>query len=186
MGDYAITLINEPRAGDVRMTPTFDELFSEHHKKVFLAAYRVTGNLQDAEDILQSVFLRLLNRREQPNSGDNPAGYLCKAAINASIDLLRSRSRAQTESLDEQIHPSTQGAADGDVRQAELRRHLRIALLSLEQRAAEVFALRFFEDFSNTEIAVLLDTSPNSIAVTLHRARTHLQEIFGELEGENR
>jgi len=186
MGDQAITLMKEPRSGAIGMTPTFDELFTEHHEKVLLAAYRVTGNMQDAEDVLQSVFLRLLNHRDQAVSADSPAAYLCKTAINASIDLLRSKKRTQTDSLIDKIHPSDQGAADSEAHQVELRRHLREALLSLEHHAAQIFALRFFEDFSNAEIAELLDTSPNSIAVTLHRARTRLQEILGELEGENR
>lgn len=168
------------------MTATFDELFSEHREKVLLAAYRVTGNMPDAEDVLQSVFLRLLKRRERLLGGDNPAAYLSRAAINASIDLLRSKYHRQTDSLIEEIHPSSLGAADSEARQAELRRHLRAALLSLEQATAEIFALRYFEDFSNVQIAELLDTSPNSIAVTLHRARKRLQELLGELEGENR
>ena len=168
------------------MTPTFDELFSEHHEKVLLAAYRVTGNMPDAEDVLQSVFLRLLKRREPQTYGSSSAAYLRRAAINASIDLLRSKYHTQNVSLIEEIHASDQGAADSDVLNNELRGHLRAALLSLEQHAAEVFALRFFEDFSNAEIAVLLDTTPNSVAVTLHRARTRLQEILGEFEGDNR
>lgn len=186
MGDYAINLPKQPRSGADGMTPTFDELFSEHHEKVLLAAHRVTGNLQDAEDVLQSVFLRLLKRRERLNSRDNAAGYLCRAAVNASIDLLRSKHRTQTDSLIEEIHPSTHGAADSEAHQLELRQHLRAALASLEQATAEVFALRYFEGFSNVQIAALLDTSANSIAVTLHRARTRLQEKLGELKGDNR
>jgi len=186
MGDHAITLMKEPGSGAVGMTPTFDELFNEHHEKVLLAAYRVTGNLQDAEDILQSVFLRLLNRREQAVSADSTAAYLCKTAINASLDLLRSKKIRQTETLIEEFHPSTHGAADSELLQAEQRRHLRIALLALDRRSAEIFALRIFEDFNNVQIAAVLDTSPNSIAVTLHRARERLQQVLGELAGENR
>lgn len=186
MGDQAITLLNEHRSNGVQLTPTFDELFSEHHEKVLLAAYRVTGNLQDAEDVLQSVFLRLLNRRELFDHAQNSAAYLCKAAINASLDLLRSKGRTQTEILNEEMQPSTLGAADSEVRQLELRQHLRIALLALGKHPAEVFALRMFENFSNAEIAVVLDTTSNNVAVTLHKARTQLQEILGELEGENR
>ncbi|PCJ20249.1 MAG: hypothetical protein COA96_15915 [SAR86 cluster bacterium] len=184
MGDYAITLTKEPRPGTAGITPTFDELFNEHHKKVLLAAYRVTGSLPDAEDVLQSVFLRLLNRREQATSANSTAAYLCRSAINGSLDLLRSRRRTQTETLNEETLPSTQGAADSEVRQLEQRRHLRTALLALDQRSAEVFALRFFEDYSNVEIAVVLDTSNNNVAVALHRARTQLQEILTEFEGE--
>ena len=184
MGDHATTLLDEPYSGEGRMTPTFDELFSEHHEKVLRSAYRVTGNMQDAEDVLQSVFLRLMNNPEQATKSENPAGYLCRAAINAGIDMLRSKHRAPTELLIEETVTSDLGAADQAVRQSELKRHLREAMLSLEERTAEVFALRFLEDFSNAEIGVILGMSPNSVAVTVHRARERLQQIIGELEGE--
>lgn len=186
MGDHAITLMNEPQASDLGPSPTFDDLYNENHRKVLLAAYRVTGNIQDAEDVLQAVFLRLLKRGDQPEYRANSTAYLCRAAINGSLDLLRSKSRAQTESLNEEIHPSTLGAAETDTRQAEQRLLLRKALQTLDQRSAEVFALRVFEDFSNVEIAVVLETSSNSVAVTYHKARTQLQNILGELEEEAR
>ncbi|GJM12548.1 MAG: RNA polymerase sigma factor [Pseudohongiella sp.] len=184
MGDHAITLINEPQSGEVRQAATYDELFDAHHRKVFLAAYRVTGNVQDAEDVLQAVFLRLLKRSEQPDYRDSSSAYLCRAAINGSLDILRSRSRVQTESLDEQVFPSTLGAAESETLQAEQRRHLRQAMQSLDQRAAEVFALRVFEDFSNAEIATVLEITSNNVAVIYHKARAQLQEILGELEGD--
>jgi RNA polymerase sigma-70 factor (ECF subfamily) len=186
MGDHAITLLKNPGPGADGPTPTFDELFNSHHEKVLHAAYRVTGNMADAEDILQTVFLRLLKRREPQTYHESSAAYLRRAAINAGIDLLRSKHHNLSVSLNEDIHPSNLGDVDKEARQVELRRHLREALLTLEPRAAEVVALRFFEDFNNAEIAVLLDTSPNTIAVTLHRARSRLQEVLGELEGENR
>ncbi len=81
------------------MTPTFDELFSEHHEKVLLAAYRVTGNMPDAEDVLQSVFLRLLKRREPPTYGSSSAAHLPRAALNARIDLLRAEDHTPNASL---------------------------------------------------------------------------------------
>ena len=89
------------------MTATFDELFSEHHEKVLLAAYRVTGNMQDAEDVLQSVFLRLLKRRDPQSYGVNAAAYLRRAATNAGIDLLRSPSTTPRPivSLRRSTHP---------------------------------------------------------------------------------
>lgn len=186
MGDHAITLLKDPGLAANQMTPSFDELFSEHHEKVFLAAYRVTGNPQDAEDVVQTVFLRFLTRRDQSYTGDSPAGYLCRSAINGSIDLLRSRQRAPTENLIEERHQAEAGAAESEMEQLELRKALREALLKLESPTAEIFALRYFEDYSNAEIAVILDTTPNNIAVTLHRARAQLQDILGELQGDDR
>lgn len=185
MGDQAITLRKQPESGSGAGIPDFDELFDAHHRQVFQTAYRVTGNLQDAEDVAQSVFLRLL-QRNGCEGHRNPSGYLYRAAINAGIDLLRSRSRERTESLVEADHADDDSTADTDARQAELRHLLRRALLELEPRAAEMFSLRYFEEFSNTEIAAIMETTPNTVTVTLHRARTRLQEILGELEGEYR
>ena len=184
MGDHAITLINEPDSGPASSTLTFDDLYNEHHRKVLLAAYRVTGNIQDAEDVLQAVFLRLLRRGKQPEYRESSSAYLCKAAINGSLDLLRSKSRVQAEVLNEEVIPSPLGAAESETRQAEQRKQLRQALQTLDQRAAEVFALRVFEDFSNAEIAVVLDITSNNVAVIYHKAREKLQKILGELEEE--
>ena len=63
-------------------------LFREHHDRVFRAAYRVTGSVVDAEDVLQTVFLRL-SRRSDLNLEPSPVSYLRRAAINAALDLLR-------------------------------------------------------------------------------------------------
>ncbi|MEQ9007614.1 MAG: sigma-70 family RNA polymerase sigma factor [Ekhidna sp.] len=127
MGDHAITLLKGPNSGETRMTPGLDELFAAHHRKVFRAAYRVTGSIQDAEDILQSVFLRLVQRP----GGANPAGYLCRSAINAGIDLLRSRARAPGEELIAEMHASDDNP-DGEARQTEIRRHLQVSLGELQ------------------------------------------------------
>lgn len=185
MGDHAINMLDEPATGADRRMTTLDELFAAHQRRVFLVSYRVTGDVQDAEDIMQSVFMRVLKRPELLAECDNPAAYLCRVAINASIDLLRFRVRAPSETLIEELVESEVGAADAEARQAELRECLRAALLQLEPHTAEVFALRYFEELGNAEIAVLLDTSPNSVAVTLHRARARLQEILGDFDGDD-
>ena len=184
MGEHAITLHKSPASAAGPGEASFDALFEAHHSRVLKAAYRVTGNLQDAEDVLQSVFLRLLKSRDDLGVRDNPGAYLSRAAVNAGIDLLRRRQRQQTETLIENMHEAEGSGAESTVRQEELQRLIRAGLLSLEPRTAEVFALRYLEGYSNAEIAELLDATPNNIGVTLHRARAYLQDFFGELEGE--
>ena len=58
------------------LTEEFEELFREHHALVFRTAYSVTGNAQDAEDVLQTIFLRILRRELPPALRKNPKGYL--------------------------------------------------------------------------------------------------------------
>src|SRR4030042_683880 len=65
-------------------------LFEEHHSLVYRAAYRITGSASDAEDVLQTVFVRL-TRSGDAERLDNPAAYLRRAAVNAALDLLRRR-----------------------------------------------------------------------------------------------
>jgi RNA polymerase sigma-70 factor (ECF subfamily) len=135
---------------------------------VFRTAYRITGNAADAEDVLQTIFLRLLRRPER-DLIENEDSYLRRAAVNASLDLIRSRREDQTNEY-EQI---ASGAHEPDA--GELRAALRHALGRLSPKSAEIFSLRFLEGFSNQEIARLLGISRVLVAVIVHRARRQLQ-----------
>jgi RNA polymerase sigma-70 factor, ECF subfamily len=156
-------------------------LFRDHHKAIFRIAYRITGSRSDAEDVLQTIFLRLTpNRRDL---SPNPEGYLHRAAVNASLDLIRRRTRANFVALDvidfnQEAKLSTQSPAD-DFADVELRELIRHAVAKLEGLAATAFALRYFEGYDNRRIAQVLGTSQMVIAVTLHRARTRLRKEIG-------
>ena len=156
-------------------------LFRDYHKAIFRIAYRITGSRSDAEDVLQTIFLRLTpNRRDL---SPNPEGYLHRAAVNASLDLLRSRTRANSVSLDvidfNQSTKLSSPSPEDDLADAELRDLIRHAVAKLEGRAATAFALRYFEGYDNGRIAQVLGTSQMVVAVTLHRARTRLRKEIG-------
>jgi RNA polymerase sigma-70 factor (ECF subfamily) len=156
-----------------------EQIFLGHKDMVFRAAYRVTGNASDAEDVLQTVFLRLA-RQEDFSNISNMSAYLHRSAVNAALDQLRRR-EAQTVSLDaDPQHPAV--AVDTTARTAELRDWLRQALLRLNPRWAEMFVLRFVEDFSNREIAGMMKTSPAVVAVILHRTRAQLKKDFKSMK----
>lgn len=163
-------------------------LFRDYHKTIFRIAYRITGSQSDAEDVLQTIFLRLTpNRRDLT---PNPEGYLHRAAVNASLDLLRRRARANSVSLDvidfEQSSKFSAASPEDDLADAELRELIRHAVAKLEGRAATTFALRYFEGCDNARIAQVLGTSQMVVAVTLHRARTRLRKEIGSyLEKHN-
>ena len=155
--------------------------FEEHHRRVFRAAFRVTGSVDDAEDVLQTVFLNMMKRETAAglDLGNDPKSYLCRAAVNAAVDVLRAKKR-KTAMEAEADREETVGADIGVARR-ELRRQLRGALSRLSPRAASIVALRFFEGYGNAEIAAMLGTSSSSIAVTLHRARRRLKAELQEV-----
>lgn len=157
--------------------PGLEQAFLQHKDMVFRAAYRVTGNAGDAEDVLQTVFLRLLRQEAPPEIRNLPA-YLHRSAVNASLDILRRKRQARTLSLDEEPGPAEAVTVNPAQPSTEIREWLRQALARLNPRWAEMFVLRFIEDYSNREIAGMMKTSPAVVAVVLHRTRAQLKKDF--------
>lgn len=158
-----------------------EELFRAHHTGVLRAAYRITGNASDAEDVLQTVFMRLVRR---PAAMENVAAYLHRSAVNAALDLVRDRHENKQVALEEREPASTAASADQQQQAREMRDCIRRAIARLAPRTAEVFALHYFEGYSNQQIAGMLELSPGGVAVTLHRARTQLKEEISSFLGE--
>ena len=159
------------------------KLFIEHHDRIYRAAYRVSGNAMDAEDVLQTVFLRLARRDPALPLLGNIGSYLHLAAVNGALDLVRARAAAKSTPLEEvegrlagEAGDSPEGAHAG----GELRERLCRALSTVSPRTAEIFVLRYFEGYGNREIARMLNISQGVVAVVLHRARRKLRDEIGK------
>jgi RNA polymerase sigma-70 factor (ECF subfamily) len=156
----------------------FERVFRAYHGLVFRTAYRITGNAADAEDVSQVVFLRMFRRGDRSEVLDNEESYLRRAAINAALDIIRSRRSDRTVEL-------TDLAAEPVHRDSrELRQALGLALAQLKARPAEIFALRFLEGFSNPQIARMLGISQVLVAVIVHRTRQQLRKELGDYIGD--
>lgn len=152
------------------MIQPVDQLYEAHHGMVFRTAYRITGNSADAEDVLQTVFLRMVRGNPQM---DHPESYLRRSAVNAALDVVRARRETGT------LEPERMAASGSCTELRDLRDTLRRELSRLPPRTAEMFALRFFEGYTNPEIAKLLGVSQVVVAVTLHRTRNKLKKVMG-------
>ena len=176
-----------PLPAAARPSPALEAIFQQHHGAVMRAAYRITGDAMDAEDVLQTVFTRLLRRGESLDLRETAGSYLHRAAVNAALDLLRSRRRARAVPLidvEEQLIDETGPGPERASSNRELSRRLRAALSCLSPGQAEIFALRYVEGLGNLEIARLLGRSQTAIAVILHRARHRLQRELQSLQGD--
>jgi len=161
----------------VEATSTLEQLFWAHHERVIRAAYRITGNTADAEDVAQSVFLRLAANPQ--DAIDKPESYLYRAAINGALDVLRSRKGVREVELDlafDVVTAAPLASPERSLSDREIRNWLRQALTTLSPRTAEMFALRYFEDRDNREVAKILGTSQAVVAVMLHQARGKLKK----------
>ena len=155
-----------------------EEVFRAHQACVLKAAYRVTGSMADAEDVSQSVFLRLARGTFDPGRISNIESYLRRSAVNAALDLIRSRGDREivpVETADEQ-QSNSPVSPERVVSSLEIKSWLRRQLATLNPRAAEMFVLRYLEGLDNPEIALTMNTSQAVVAVTLHRTRARLKK----------
>jgi RNA polymerase sigma-70 factor (ECF subfamily) len=152
------------------VTPGFAALYARHYEAVFRAALRVTGDPADAEDVLQTVFLRVLAQTDQDEAARRPAAYFRRAAVNAAVDLLRRRTaHGETAYEDAAAHAGAESPL-------LLKERLRRAVATLPGDDATLFLLRHVEGLSNDELASLFQIEKNNVAVRLHRIRLRLQK----------
>lgn len=165
-----------------------ESMFREYHAMVYRTAYRVTGSAADAEDVLQTVFLRLTRRTPDAEPMGTVEGYLRRSAVNAAVDLVRARHSARSVQIDDvpPLHLTQDSPLNPEraLRGGEIRDWLRGAIAKLSPRAAEIFTMRFFEDKENPEIAEILGTTTATVAVTLHRTRERIHKEFRTFMGE--
>lgn len=164
----AMALPANPVDHTAMVSTEFERVYRESSDTVYRAAYRILGNPEDAEDVLQTVFLRFLRRDGSLGVIDNPEPYLRRAAVNAALDIIRTRKTKTTSIEDLKGEP-------GKAAQQELSSRLRDALSRIDPKWAEMFVLRFIEGYGNKEIAEMMETSQTMVAVTLFRTRQKLQ-----------
>jgi len=151
----------------------FAELYERHYEAVFRAALRITGNPADAEDVLQTVFVRVLGRGGEAEDVSLPGAYFRRAAVNAAVDVLRRREmRAESGYDNDAPHAAVQPPL-------LLKERLRRALAILDRDDASLFLLRHVEGLSIEELAGMFEIEKNNVTVKLHRIRVRLQ---GEME----
>ena len=167
---------------DPAVDEAFERLFREHHAFVYRTAFSVTGTRHDAEDVLQTIFLRLLRRGLPEDVQENPKGYLHRAAVNVSLNIVRARKRQRTTSSVEGLRAI---APIADINPAdEMRERLVKAMGILRPRVVEMLVLRYEHDYSDADIARVLGTSRGVVAVTLYRARARLKKALRATAGE--
>src|SRR3954469_26058704 len=90
--------------------PALEDLYRAHSGRILQVAYRITGRMSDAEDALQTVFLRLAGMMGKQRM-ENTEAYFRRAAANAALDILRSRNvRGEIDMDDDEDFLSTVGS----------------------------------------------------------------------------
>ena len=146
----------------------FLPLFDQYHNMVYRIALVSTRSQQDAEDIVQTVFLKLLEGKARPLPGHERA-WLTTVTVNTCRDLMRWNWRRKTEPLDETIPFS-------DPEESSLFE----AVAALPKKYRMVVHLHYYEGYTHDEISSMLNITPSAVSMRLHRARNLLRSALKE------
>jgi RNA polymerase sigma factor (sigma-70 family) len=150
--------------------PELEQIFRQYADTVYRTALRVTGRPEEAEDVRQTLFLRLLNQHDRFDASSASPAYFRRAATNASIDILRRRASKAEAPLEENRDHATRENT------YLLKESLRRALAKLDPEDAALFLLRYVEGHANKDLAVEFNIEPGTVASRLFRIRQVLQQ----------
>lgn len=173
-------------AGDVARAKAGDQgayrsLVERHSRAVFRLAWRMTGNEQDAEDVVQETFFKAYRRLNQFEDRSAFSSWLHRIAVNCAYDLLRTRAR-QREDATAPTGDDGSGAdpldrfesaaplPDHIAHSGQIARRVRAAMTRLSPRERAAFALRHFEGRPMREIAELLGIDEGAAKHSVFRA----------------
>lgn len=169
---------SEPGAWDAR----HEEFVQTHLKRIFSIVYRILGNVEDAQDVTQEVFIRALQRRDQLKDLDKAAHWLSRIASNAAIDQLRRKKRITWTELDEPLQNSLQAGAESSedlLLRSERRTQLQSVLDQLTPRERAALILRDVEDLPAAEVARLLNCGKATVRSHIANARAKFKRLMG-------
>lgn len=177
------TLLAEAREGK---SEAFTELVNRYERNIYRLAFNITGNREDAEDVLQESFLKAYAHLSQFQGNSRFYTWLVRIAVNEALMKLRKRHGDRSVSIDEMVESDDdlmpRELADwGDnpeqrYAKVELQTILDDAIQGLEPAFRTVVLLRDVEDFSTEETARLLDLSVPAVKSRLLRARLKLRQ----------
>jgi RNA polymerase sigma-70 factor (ECF subfamily) len=157
-----------------------DELFRRYYPELCRVALRFVINEQEAEDIIQELFVSIWEKRETQRDDLGSVGaYLRRAARNRSLNYLRDRKRIPVDDVEIPVTIAALEQADAALERSELRAKIHGAIDALPERCRLVFVMSKMEDMSHKEIAGALEISPKTVENQMTRAYKYLRKWLG-------
>ena len=180
-------VVARARQGD---SEAFQTLVERHSRRAFQLAYRMTGNEQDAEDVVQEAFIRAYRQLNRFEARAHFSTWLHRIVANCSVDLIRSRrsryDHASTDDLAPTEQPET-GDANPErlAASAQIEQKVASAMSELSPLERAAFMLRHYEGRSIAEIGKTLGLGTSATKHSVFRAVRKLRAALEPLRGES-
>ena len=185
MGDDVRPIVKRARAGD---REAFGQLVKSYHRRVYITAYRMMGNHDDANDVVQEAFVRAMRGLGSFDMRSDFFTWLYRVVINVALNQLRQRKRRRSVPLDQVALPAAlqREAAQDPGRALELKRmaaEIGAAMDELSESLRATLVLVVLEGMPYREAAEILECSEGTVAWRVHEARQRLMGRLGHYLG---
>ena len=185
------TAVAKARAGD---TDAFRVLVERHSRTLFCLAFRMTGNEQDAEDVVQDSLLRAYRRIDMFDERASFRTWLYRITVNCSLDLVRLRKRRSEQSgtssaeMDDpmQALPATGPTPEREAMSEQARRRIAEAMEELSDAEKTAFVLRHYDGMCIDDISRVVGRQPGAVRHSVFRAVQKMRKALEPLVGTAR
>jgi RNA polymerase sigma factor (sigma-70 family) len=177
-GPHALELAGVP--GQSWVPPTWEEVVTEHSARVYRLAYRLTGNMHDAEDLTHDVFIRVFRSLHSYQPGTFE-GWLHRITTNVFLDKMRRKQRIRMDALSDDAAarlPSREISPEQSYDEAHFDDDVQRALDSLTPEFRAAVVLCDIEGLSYEEISTTLGVKLGTVRSRIHRGRSQLREAL--------
>ncbi|WP_256761610.1 RNA polymerase sigma factor SigW [Cohnella sp. WQ 127256] len=168
--------------GDQR---AFAEIVDMYKDKLYHLAYRMTGNRQEAEDVVQETFLRVYKNLDRYDENQKFSTWIYRIATNLCIDRLRKRKAVYSLDAESSEHegldgyamlPSDDRTPESELLLSETQKLIRGAIATLPVKYKSVMILRYLQDMSLQEISDVLGMPVTTVKTRVHRGREFMRK----------
>ena len=160
----------------------FDTIVEKYEQRVYAITLRMTGNVEDARDAMQDVFISALRALRSFRGDAQLSTWIHRVAVNASLDVLRKRKRHVAQPLEEAgERPSDDVGPEDAAARAARAVEVQRALQNVSEEHRAVLVLHDLQDLDYTETAAALDIPVGTVKSRLHRARIEMARLLGHL-----
>ncbi len=157
----------------------FNALFEKYKRKIYLTAYRLLGNHEDAKDITQETLIKIYKELKNFRNESSLYTWIYRITTNLSLNLLKQkklRSFFDFEDVDEWLFKDERQSPELSFRENELSNKIQEALKKLPEKQRTVFTLRYYDELTYEEISEILGTSVGALKANYFHAVNKLQK----------
>lgn len=148
----------------------FPEVFDKYKNTVYSVIFNYLRNTDDSNDILQDVFIKLLQNQTEYENDEHLKAWLIRVAINMSINFLKTRSKFSDEEVSDEI-PTYDKTEDNTILDI---------VMSLPEKYRTVIHLYYYEDYPIKDIASILEIPEATVKIRLKRGREQMKKLMGK------